>query len=248
MSSSITRLASGMGLALCLGIAFTPLGCGSSQEFPAEPPRQAQEGPTAPESTVALLTECAKRGAAHLTDTHYAILFDVDVNGSGSVGEARVRDSMLPDREMEACMVGALEAMSVPRSVMAMRSSHRVSGGKVSPESRAYMGDVSVVGGAIVNLVPILVVIAGVTVLVGVTLYVAEYIAEETAEAVRRRRTKVERKCYPPLYQCLGYHKQPEWNREIYGDDKDCGACFRQCIREGEWPDKKCPPPDYRPN
>jgi hypothetical protein len=70
MSSKITRFTS----ALCL--AFTPLGCGSSQKFPVEPPRQAEEGPTAPEAIIAQLTEYVKRGAVHLTDTHYAVLFD----------------------------------------------------------------------------------------------------------------------------------------------------------------------------
>lgn len=249
MSARITRVASGMGLAVCLGLAFTPLGCGSSQDVPVELPHQAREEPRAPEATVAQLTECARRGAAHLTDTHYAIVFDVDVTEDGSVSEARLRDSLLPDREMEACMASALGAMVVPRSVMAMRSWRRVSGGRVSPESRAYTGDAEVVGGAIIELIPILVFVAGVTIIVGVTAHAVGYVADEIAEAVRkRRRTQVEKKCDARLYECLGYHKQPEWNRKIYGDDKDCGACFRQCKREKEWPDEKCPPPDYRPN
>jgi hypothetical protein len=233
-----------MGLTLCLGPVFTPLGCGSSQDFTVEPPRRTHEGPTAPESTVAQLTECAKRGALHLPDTNYAIIFDVDVTESGSVREAKVRESMIPDRGMESCMVRALEAMSVPGSIMAMRSSQRVSSGMVSPESRAYTGNIMALAGAAVNLVPILVVAAGVTILVAVTLHVAE----EAVEAARRRR-EVEKLCYPPFYACLASRKQPEWNRETFGDHKDCQACFGECMKaNGKWPDYKCPPPDYRPN
>jgi hypothetical protein len=58
-------------------------------------------------------------------------MFNVDVTESGSVREAKVRDSMIPDRGMEACMVRALEAMPVPLSVMA-----RLASSTVSPQSR----------------------------------------------------------------------------------------------------------------
>ena len=47
-----------MGLALCLGFAFTPLGCGGSQGMGTEPVHYAGEGPQAPAETVAQVTDC----------------------------------------------------------------------------------------------------------------------------------------------------------------------------------------------
>ena len=248
MNSRITRVASGMGLALCLGLAFAPLGCESSQDFPVEPPPQAREEPRAPEATIAQLTACAQRGAVHLTDTHYAVIFDVDVDGGGSASEARVRESLLPDREMEACMAGALKSMVVPRSVMGMRSWRRVSGGKVSPASRAYTGDADVAVGAIIELIPMVVVIVGVTIIVGVTVHAARYVTDEVAEAVRkRRRKKVEDRCAELLVECLEHPRQPEWNRGTFGGWKACEACVASCKSKGNWPHDKCPRPGAGP-
>jgi hypothetical protein len=236
MISTITRLTPSTGLALCLGLAFMPLACGGSQEPNVEPFHPAPEGPTAPESTVAQLKACAREGAARLKDDHYAIVFDVDVTATGDVDRVKVRDSLIGDRTIESCMSRALEAMAVPRSVL-----RRLASEPVSPQSRGAMGNVLVVGGA-VSLVPIVIVVAGVTFVVAVTLY----IAEETAEAISRR---AESWCQRLLNECLVNEKQPEWNREIYGDKKDCGACFRRCMTEkGKWPDQVCPRTDERPN
>jgi hypothetical protein len=49
-----------MGLALGLGLTFTPLGCGSGQEFTVEPSHHAHEGPSVPRATVAQLTDCTE--------------------------------------------------------------------------------------------------------------------------------------------------------------------------------------------
>jgi hypothetical protein len=237
MNSGITGLTSAMGLTLCLGLIFMPLGCGSSQDFTVESPRPTHDGPTAPESTVAQLTECAKQGALHLADTNYAIIFDVDVTESGTVREAKIRESLIPDRGMESCMVRALEAMSVPRSIMGMLASQ-----PVSRQSREYLGYVGALGGA-VNLIPIVIGALGVTILVAVTLHVAE----EAVEAARRR-LKVEKRCKELLEECLEYPQQPEWNRGTFGDRKACESCFGICKREnGQWPHDKCPRPGSRP-
>jgi hypothetical protein len=100
------------------------------------------------------------------------------------------------------------------------------------------MGNVFVLGGA-VNLVPIVLVAAGVTIVVAVTVHVAE----EAIEAARRRR-KVEKECKELLVECLNNRWQPEWNRGRYGNEKECGACFRHCIRHGKWHDEACPRPN----
>jgi hypothetical protein len=93
-------------------------------------------------------------------------------------------------------------------------------------------------------LVPILIVVAGITMLVIVTVYVAD----ETAEAIkRRRRSKVEDRCAELRDECLEYSSQPEWNRGTYGDRKECGPCYYECKAKGEWPHEKCPRPDSGP-
>ncbi|UQA61934.1 hypothetical protein [Polyangium aurulentum] len=148
---------------------------------------------------MARLTECAERGAPRLTDTHYAILFDVDVTESGDVSKANVRDSMIPDRGMESCMIRALEAMVVPGAITAMRSSHRVSSGVVSPRSRAYMGNALVIGAA-VELIPILIAVGGVYIVVAVTVRVMSDTSASTRNATdeereRERCKKVKQEC-----------------------------------------------------
>jgi hypothetical protein len=229
-----------VGLAVCLGLAFTPLGCGSSQEAGFEPIhlRGGSDGWSAPKYTVDRLTECANAGASRMTDRLYAIYLDADVRENGRVSRATVRESMLDDQGIESCMVGVLEAMLVPRYLMkGLIASH-----PVSPQSRGAVGNVVVLGAA-VNLVPVVIVAAGVTFVVVVTLHVAEEVAE-----ARKRRRKVEKECDELLVQCLENPWQPEWNRSRFGNRKACEFCHGECINDEKWPDYKCPPPDYRPN
>jgi hypothetical protein len=112
-----------MGLAFCLSLGFTPLGCGGTQDTGYRPTLPKREGPTAPEATVTQLTDCTRQGASRLTDTHYAILFDVNVTEGSHVSMVEIKDSVIGDREIESCMVRALEGMSLPSSITAMRSS-----------------------------------------------------------------------------------------------------------------------------
>lgn len=50
--------------------------------------------------------------------------------------------------------------------------------------------------------------------------------------------------CDRLLVLCLENPWQPAWNRPIFGPRKDCGACFRSCVRDGGvWPFQKCPLP-----
>lgn len=235
-----------MGFAFCLSLALLPLGCGGAQETGytsrlarSEGPRRP-EGPKAPEATVAALTTCVKQGAARLTDDHYAILFDVHATDEDDAPTVTVKDSLLGDREIEACMVRALEDMPLPAQFRGMRSRG------VTAQDRGLMGTVGAGVGA--SLFPILITIAGVTVVVGVTYYAAEYVVEEVSEAINKRRLRYEKMCWPDYQECLKNNGQPEWNRDDFGDNKDCGACLRECKHEnGEWPDYKCPRPGYVP-
>jgi hypothetical protein len=240
MLRRITKLTSAMGLALGLGIAFTPLGCGGSQEVGMELSHGAGEGPQAPAETVAKITDCVNEAKARLTDTSYAMQFNVEVTESGHAGRVKLKDSSPGERRLESCIARALEGMTSP--VPAMRL---ISQQPVSPESRGLGQPLPAIavgsGGA---LAPIFILAAGITVIVAVTLYVAE----EVAEAERRRR-KIKEQCMELLVECLNTPKQPEWNRGTFGDRKACRECFAICKREnGKWPLDKCPPPWYRPN
>ena len=47
--------------------------------------------------------------------------------------------------------------------------------------------------------------------------------------------------CLGKMWQCMDNPLQPAWNRS-YGNKKDCGACYRECMHEkGNWPSSKCP-------
>ena len=102
-----------------MSLVLLPLGCAQETGYytsrfarSEEPTRP--EGPRAPEATVAALTTCVKQGAARLTDDHYAIVFDVHATDEDDAPTVTVKDSLLGDREIEACMLRALEDMPLP--------------------------------------------------------------------------------------------------------------------------------------
>lgn len=180
----ISRLTSLIGLALCSGLAFTPIGCGGGQETEATP--HGGEGPTIPEGTVAALKACAGQGRDRLKETSYTFLFDVEAMESGQAGRVRLKDSSPGDRAMESCMADALKSMPVPPSVLYALAQQV----EVSPQSRGVMGVLAL--GGVVSLIPALIVVAGVTVVVGV----AVVLSKDAIEAVKRRkRERIKEEC-----------------------------------------------------
>jgi hypothetical protein len=235
MTRTIIRLTSSIGLALCLGLAFTPVGCGGSQEMGGmESSHRAGEGPQAPEATISELTDCANKGAARLKETSYAFQFDVEVTESGHAGRVKVRDSYPGDSGIESCMARALEGMTSPVPVMRLISQQAV-----SPQSRGVMG-IALPIAAGVSLAPIFITAFGVTIIVGIGLS----LSKEAVEAINRQR-KAQKDCMNWLVECLNTRKQPEWNRDTYGSHKDCQSCFGHCIKHnGKWHEAACPRPN----
>lgn len=158
-------------LLFALGLCCWAGGCSNSPRFSASLSPSPPDGLTAPPSTVEQLSECANHGTSQFTDTNYAIMFDLEAAADGDILQAKITDSMLGDGEMESCMARALEEMELPSVTRAMRSHKLGSNGKASAQSRPQIGNVLVLGGPI-NLVPILVVAGGVTILVAVAIYV----------------------------------------------------------------------------
>lgn len=94
---------------LSLTFACAPIACSGGHYAGSERSSSRMlENPSAPEATVDRLTECANRGSIQFTDTNYAVMFDVEATESGEVREAKIKDSMLGDSDMESCMVRAL--------------------------------------------------------------------------------------------------------------------------------------------
>jgi len=108
-----------MGLAVCLGLAFTPVGCGGSEEVSYEPRHAgSSDGPSAPQSTMAQLEACAHGGVGRMQEgMYYAILLDADVTESGHVERVKVRDADIDDQGIASCMLDALRAMQVHHAV-----------------------------------------------------------------------------------------------------------------------------------
>jgi hypothetical protein len=104
---------------------------------------------------------CADRLAPKLPGESFAVLFDVNVGANGNT--VKVKDSMLDGSPLEHCLATALERMDTSVSMFQPN---------VSPQSRGMVGIAQVLV-APVALAPIALVAAGVTVLVGVTIYVA---------------------------------------------------------------------------
>lgn len=63
---------------------------------------------------------------------------------------------------------------------------------------------------------------------------------DATKKALRRY-SNDDDPCLQALIKCLENPKQPEWNQRPFGPRKDCGACYRECKRDGRWPYYKCP-------
>jgi hypothetical protein len=221
-------------------LATMPLGCGAAQEEYTEvlhaPEPRIEPQPehwSASDAITEELRGCVKQHARELDKYSHQAKFDVSITEEGTVKEVTLRSSTLRHAGLEACLSGALKNVSVPSSMLDLRSSGPISGGEAggetSREARNSVGVVQVVGGA-VALGPIVIIAAGVT----LGVYILAVATEETIEAVKRR-NKREAWCYARLYECLG------------NAPGDCNVCFRECKRHGYWDETKCPL-RHRPN
>jgi hypothetical protein len=124
-------------------------------------------------------------------------------------------------------MARALEGLSAPLSVV-----QALLADAVAPQSRGSMGFVMVLGGA-VALVPLTLVAAGVTVLVGVTIY----LSKEVVETARRRRRSKE-KCLKMYIECAGMGDP--CTRKINRDYNVCSLCQDNCIKSAPYFTSQC--------
>lgn len=195
------------------------------------------------EPVVEKMQACAKAHAHEFATYNHEAKFDLRVTDGGDVEKVELRSSTFHHDALESCLTQALAAVSVPSSVLALRSSGLISGGESSPESRKQVGVALVVGGAIAAG-PVILIAADVT----IAVYVAAVATDAAIEAAKRRR-QIDLACDPLFHECLSYPNQPDWNIGDFGTGKDCLGCLGECrLEKGIWPNYKCPRPNYRPN
>lgn len=137
--SKIARHLLATGLTLSMGYAFglfTLGGCGSSRAGFA-PPTDGQ----LPERVVEKLTECTRRGPVPLQPVKHTVAFDVFMNSDGQVEQVALRDSTFHLDEVEACMEGALNALSEGTIDASLRRRAPASPAPLPPETRALLGN-----------------------------------------------------------------------------------------------------------
>lgn len=111
---------------------------------------------------------CAEQHAPKMPGESFAVLFELEVGKNGNT--IRVKDSMLNGNALEICLVHSLEQMDESRAASFQPN--------VSPQSRSMIGVVQAAA-APIALLPIALAAAGVTILVGVTIYVAAEVTKD---------------------------------------------------------------------
>jgi hypothetical protein len=157
----------------------------SSGSFFAESQTRTPASPEAPPETVAQLQACVDRFAPDLSSDSYAILLDLEATKSGKVTKVKVKDSMIAGSAVEACLLGALKRMAVPATAINTRH-------EVSPQSRSMVG-VAQAAAAPIALLPIALTAAGVTILVGVTIYVVAHAVDDVRAEQERSKSVASR-------------------------------------------------------
>lgn len=109
-----------------IGLAL--FGCGSDpgseprtsaqRAIVSEPRVSTAPSPEAPRETIKALQACVDRYAPRLSSYSYAVMFDVETNGSGQVTAVKIKDSMVEGSDIERCLTVALERMAVPETAM----------------------------------------------------------------------------------------------------------------------------------
>ncbi|MFO0587013.1 MAG: hypothetical protein U0441_05730 [Polyangiaceae bacterium] len=62
-------------------------------------------------------------------------------------------------------------------------------------------------------------------------------------QTITYKKRKNEKMCDALTVECLEHRAQPPERVSQWGQEKNCGACQRECYKDGVWPDYKCPRP-----
>lgn len=174
-------------------VGLTWVGCGAASDPGYEPsyggstrssilserPPLPPASPEASPKIIAALQVCVDRFAPQLSKPdYYAVVYDVTIDVSATT--AKVRESQIPESELEGCVTSVLERMGVKDIV-----APSVPTSQVSPQSRSMVGIVQALA-APVALVPIVLVSVGVTILVAATIHVVAHAVDDVQKEKER--------------------------------------------------------------
>ena len=206
-----------MGCASDPGYEYRP----SPEVVVSEPQPRATEPPAAPGKTIAELQACADRYALRLSVDSAAIRYDIEAKPYS----VKIKDSMMSGSALEACLTRALEDMELTPNIL--------DAPRVSPQSRSSLGVVQAAA-APIALLPIVLVAGGVTILVGVTIYVG---AEAIDAVGKYRRRPNKNRCLDAAaggtYMWRAFcdslsnavDRQDCWSRDLQSEENKRGWC-----------------------
>ncbi|MBK9266962.1 MAG: hypothetical protein IPM54_45205 [Polyangiaceae bacterium] len=220
MVPTIKRLTLSLSLAMGLGFAFLPQGCGGAH-------------PVAdiPEHVAAPIKACAFEHTHHVRDADQIVKYDVTLDSNGQVDSITLMDSSVGDEELEQCIAASIRSLT--QDDLLRHRSENFDRELAQPESRMLLGNPAIPLAACVASPPCLLAL---TVLVGasaITVQLMVHAATTTAkptttttappitaeEAERERCRKVNEAC-PTT--CLPKLKHSDFGNLFH-------RCMRQC-------------------
>jgi hypothetical protein len=165
------------GLVLCLGSGLMSAGCASNERRVLVPVPEATPEDPVPESTLANLKECAERWGGDLIAPSYEVEFDLTVTGAGWVTEVAPKRPRLDVRDMEECMMGALQNMTVPSFVLEKAASEMGSR-QVPAQARGFIGQAEAMDEVLFTLAPVIIEAGPVAILVTIGIVAAASVAD----------------------------------------------------------------------
>jgi hypothetical protein len=124
-------------LVSALGLGTLPMGCGSTEEY-AQVREPTPDNPL-PESTRVRVQECADTYADALQLRNSSVRFDLKMTSTGHIRGVQPIGARLESRDMEICMIQALQAITVPRFIVEKAQSE-LKPNTTSGDNRGYCG------------------------------------------------------------------------------------------------------------
>ena len=213
-------------LALCLGLGLIAAGCGASGPPPPVEPG-TPEHPLA-ESTVSSLTECAKNWAGDLKERSYKLRFNVTINNRGWVSDVDPEGSGLDGGDMEKCMVGALQNMTVPPFVYERIESERASR-RIPAHARGLVGQTAAEP-ILIILAPVVIEAAPVVIIVVIGVIATAAMASSMGK-MSKECTKEWKEAYEMCDEALKLRNPPRGITGGYSDRENCarGLVSQRC-------------------